>query len=107
MCKLAGISQSTVPINGQLPKIFGGKEEREYAITESLHPGDPYCAVAHTKNFEIFFDNPVPTDNEGRFTLGKYSVYGYYTNGDSITDTDLLQKYRKIFLSRIAEHIIY
>lgn len=107
MCKLAGISQSTVPINGQLPKIFGGKKEREYAITESLHPGDPYCAVAHTKDFEIFFDNPVPTDNEGRFTLGNYSVYGYYTNGDFITDTDLLQKYKKIFLSRIAEHIIY
>lgn len=107
MCKLAGISQSTVPINGQLPKIFGGKKEREYAITESLHPGDPYCAVAHTKDFEIFFDNPVPTDNEGRFTLENYSVYGYYTNGDFITDTDLLQKYKKIFLSRIAEHIIY
>lgn len=106
MCKLAGISQSAVPINGQLPKIFGGKEEREYAITESLHPGDPYCAVAHTKDFEIFFDNPVPTDNEGRFTLGNYSVYGYYANGDSIIDNNLLQKYKKIFLSRIAEHII-
>ena len=107
MCKLAGISQSTVPINGQLPKIFGGKEEREYAITESLHPGDPYCAVAHTHNFEIFFDNPMPTDNEGRFTLENYSTYGIFKSGEPITDSELLKKYEDIFISRIAEHIIY
>lgn len=107
MCKLAGISQSNAPINGQLPKIFGGKEEREYAVTESLHPGDPYCAVAHTKNFEIFFNNPVPTDNEGRFTLGNYSVYGFFKSGEPITGSELLKKYENIFISRIAEHIIY
>lgn len=107
MCKLAGIPQSNITINGQLPKVFGGNTEREFAITESLHPGDPYSAVAHTKNFEIFFNNPVAADNEGRFTISDYSIYGFYNNGDPITDTDLLQKYEKIFLSRIAEHIIY
>lgn len=107
MCKLAGISQSNAPINGKLPKIFGGKAEREYAITESLHPGDPYYAVAHTHNFEIFFDNPMPTDNEGRFTLENYSTYGNFKSGEPITDSELLKKYEDIFISRIAEHIIY
>ena len=107
MCKLAGISQSNAPINGKLPKIFGGKAEREYAITESLHPGDPYYAVAHTHNFEIFFDNPMPTDNEGRFTLENYSTYGIFKSGEPITDSELLKKYEDIFISRIAEHIIY
>lgn len=107
MCKLAGISQSDAPINGQLPKIFGGQTEREYAITESLHPGDPYCAVAHTRNFEIFFDNPIPADDEGRFTLGNYSVYGFFNSGEPITDSELLKKYEHIFISRIAMHIIY
>ena len=106
MCKLAGISQSDAPINGQLPKIFGGQTEREYAITESLHPGDPYCAVAHTRNFEIFFDNPIPADDEGRFTLGNYSVYGFFNSGEPITDSELLKKYEHIFISRIAMHII-
>lgn len=107
MCKFAGITQSNAPINGLLPKIFGGSSERAFAITESLHPGDPYSAVAHTKDFEIFFDNPVVTDNEGRFALGNYSVYGLDTAGNPITDTSILQKYEKIFLSRIAERIIY
>ena len=107
MCRLAGIPLYNVPISGRLPKVFGGDSEREFAITESLHPGDPYYAVAHTKNFEIFFDNPVATDNEGRFRLGDYSVYGYDTDGNPITDTNLLQKYKEIFLLRIADRIIY
>lgn len=51
MCRLAGIPLYNVPISGRLPKAFGGDSEREFAITESLHPGDPYYAVAHTKNF--------------------------------------------------------
>ena len=107
MCRLAGIPLYNVPISGRLPKAFGGDSEREFAITESLHPGDPYYAVAHTKNFEIFFDNPVATDNEGRFRLGDYSVYGYDTDGNPITDTNLLQKYKEIFWLRIADRIIY
>lgn len=107
MCRLSDISQSDVSINGQLPKAFGGECEREFAITESLHPGDPYLAVAHAKDFEIFFDNPVPTDDEGRFLLGDYSVYGFYYNGEPMEDEEILQKYEEIFLERIAEHIIY
>lgn len=61
----------------------------------------------HTHNFEIFFDNPMPTDNEGRFTLENYSTYGNFKSGEPITDSELLKKYEDIFISRIAEHIIY
>lgn len=107
MCKLLGIEQDDVPINGRLPKTFGGASEREYTITESLHPGDFYYAAANTKDFVVYFDNPEKTDNEGRFRLGDYSVYGFYENGEAIKDTEILQKYERIFLSRIAENIIY
>ena len=38
MCRLADIQYDAASIDGKLPKAFGGLEEREYTITESLHP---------------------------------------------------------------------
>ena len=107
MCKLAGIEYNEKIIDGRLPKVFGGAKEKEYVITESLHPGDVYSAVANTSEYEIYFDNTEDTDEEGRFILGDYKVYGYYHDGRKIQDEDILEKYKKIFLDRIAERIIY
>ena len=107
MCKLAGIPMENLAISGRLPVTFGGEKEREYTITESLHPGDPYFAVANTKDAEIYFDNEDLTDDEGRFRLKNYKVYGFYKNGKLIEDKKLLDKYEGIFLERIAPHIIY
>lgn len=107
MCKLAGIPYDETCINGRLPKIFGGKEEREYTITECLHPGDNYSAVANSKDYEIYFDNSEKTDDEGRFKLGDYKVYGFYKDGTVITDDKLLKRFEHIFIQRVAEHIIY
>ena len=86
MCKLADIDLDNIPIDGRLPKIFGGEQERSYAITESIHPGDIYSAVANAKDYVIYFDNTEKTDDEGRFLLGDYKVYGYYKNGTPITE---------------------
>lgn len=109
MCKLADIPYDSTSIDGRLPKTFGGDEEREYTITESLHPKDVYCAVANAKDYEIYFENPKKTDEEGRFLLGDYKVFGFYKDAQNtpITNTELLKRYENIFLERIAEHIIY
>lgn len=106
MCRLAGIKLDAVSIDGSLPAAFGG-EEKAYVITESLHPGDVYCAVANAKDYEIFFKNTEPTDNEGRFHLGEYQVYGRYKDGTEMRDANLLSSFERIFLDRIASHIIY
>ena len=106
MCKLAGIEMSDAKIDGRLPKAFGGKE-RKYTITESLHPGDVYTAVANTKEYEIYFVNSEATDNEGRFHLRDYKVYGFYRDGKKVEDEAILKEYENIFIERIQEHIIY
>lgn len=108
MCKLSGIDYNQENIDGNLPAIFGGKE-RKYVITESLHPGDKYMAVANTDQYEIYFENAYNTDDEGRFVLKDYNVYGYYKDNEhnKITDKELLKEFEKIFIDRIAEHIIY
>ena len=41
-------------IDGELPTIFGGKNGREYAISESIYPDQPYKAVIHKHN-ELFY----------------------------------------------------
>ncbi len=107
MCKLAGIDYNKEIIDGSLPEVFGGEKRKEYVITESLHPGDVYSAVANTSDYEIYFDNSEKTDDEGRFILGNYKVYGYDHDGKEIKDDAVLKKYEKIFLDRIAERIIY
>lgn len=109
MCRLADIQYDAASIDGKLPKAFGGLEEREYTITESLHPKDRYYAVANAGDYEIYFENSEKTDEEGRFLLGDYKVFGFYKDAENtpITDAELLKRYENIFLERIAEHIIY
>lgn len=109
MCRLADIQYDAASIDGKLPKAFGGLEEREYTITESLHPKDRYYAVANARDYEIHFENSEKTDEEGRFLLGDYKVFGFYKDAENtpITDAELLKRYENIFLERIAEHIIY
>lgn len=108
MCRLSGIDYNKENIDGNLPEVFGGKE-REYVITESLHPGDRYMAVVNTDKYEIYFENTSNTDDEGRFILKDYNVYGYYKGEEHsiIADKEILNKFEKIFIERIAEHIIY
>lgn len=108
MCRLADIQYDAASIDGKLPKAFGGLEEREYTITESLHPKDVYRAVANARDYEIHFENSEKTDEEGRFLLGDYKVFGFYKDAENtpITDAELLKRYENIFLERIAEHII-
>ena len=107
MCKMLGIDVENTKIDGQLPKTFGGENERLYAITESLHPHDKYSAVANIKEGFIYFDNTEETDEEGRFVLENYKVAGHFKDGSPIEDHAILDKFEKIFLDRIAEHIIY
>lgn len=107
MCKLADIPLADVAIDGRLPQAFGGEDTREFAITECLHPGDTYSAVANSSEYEIYFDNGEKTDEEGRFHLTDYTTYGYYRNGEKVIDQQLLDRFEKMFIDRIAERIIY
>ena len=72
-----------------------------------MHPGDVYTAVANTKEYEIYFVNSEATDNEGRFHLRDYKVYGFYRDGKKVEDEAILKEYENIFIERIQEHIIY
>lgn len=105
--KLAEVKQPEVPVDGRLPKIFGGLEERDYALTESIHPNDPYQAAVFAKEETFFFVNSCPVTDEGRFELTDYTYWLEDLQGNRIQNDELGQKYLNIVLKHIAPILIY
>lgn len=54
MYKLANIEPPTTVSSGQLPTQFGGQQYRQYAYSETLHPGQPYRATITTADYQFF-----------------------------------------------------
>lgn len=107
MNQLAGIPMKPVKTMGNLPVCFGGATEREYALSESLHPKDVYCATFFTRQNTIYFENGAPTGEDGRFELKDYRITITDADGTEIQDEDMLKKYLDIVLEHIAPLIIY
>lgn len=107
LCKMAGIKVKEAPIQGQLPVFFGGDNEREYVIAESLHPGDPYQAAVHTKKFSVYYSNGENVRDDGRFHLKDEVIYAKTKNGMIFDDLSVIDKYHNILLERIAHLLIY
>lgn len=107
MTHLAGITMRDVPTMGNLPLCFGGDREREYALSESLHPHDLYYATIYTKDMTVYFENGMPVGDDGRFELKDYRIWGTDMLGKLIGDEALLKPYLDIILERIAPFLIY
>ncbi|MCI8373282.1 MAG: sulfatase-like hydrolase/transferase [Lachnospiraceae bacterium] len=107
LCKLAGIPLKEGKTNGSLPVCFGGEQEREYALTESLHPKDPYYATYFAKNYTVFFENGAPTGDDGRFELKDYTITARDQAGKPLEDQQLIEQYLTIVKEHIAPLIIY
>lgn len=107
MNKLAGIPMKNVETTGNLPVCFGGKKEREYAMSECLHPKDVYCATFYTKENTIYFENGLPTREDGRFVLKDYKINVTDCEGNQVDDNSLREKYLQIVLEHIAPLRVY
>lgn len=125
LCHLSGIPLKGEPIDGRLPKYFGGATEREYVIASSLHPGDPYQAAIYTKagafyyrskqvipaNLDIYWDVqdcyyvPLPPDakNHQNYRTSTQDKTVPYWNSDSgLPAPDFMEKWLDI----TKKHII-
>lgn len=106
MCKLADIKMKEVEIDGKLPKVFGG-EGREYALSESIHPNDPYYAAIYSKDENFFFGNPFPVLDDGRFYLKKYRAWLTDKQGNRIVNEEKYNLYLDIIMEHIKPLLIY
>lgn len=106
MCKLADIEMKNVEIEGKLPRGFGGMG-RDYALTESIHPGDAYNAAIYAEDSIFYFTNPFPVQHDGRFYLKEYKMRLTDLEGNDLIDDVKCEKYLRIILEHIAPICIY
>lgn len=107
MCKLAGIVQGDIEIQGNLPQCFGGKERRDYVISECLHPGDAYQVTFFADDHTVYFQNGVPTGEDGRFILQDETIEAVDLKGRAVNDKDLLESFYHLAVKRIAHLLIH
>ena len=107
MCKLAGIPLKSEKIDGNLPVFFGGDKKRKYAITESIHPGDPYQASVVSEDFVYYFTSEGIVEYDGRFELGEYECWLYDREGNECIDKVRKEEYFQVLLEHIGNLVIY
>ncbi|MCR4643228.1 MAG: sulfatase-like hydrolase/transferase [Lachnospiraceae bacterium] len=108
MRKLCGLEEEENETDGRLPELFGGESARSYALTESIHPGDPYQAAIFTGsgNLDFFYRNSEKVQDDGRFRPGK-EEYWLEQNGEKVEDAALTEHYLSIVREHIAGLLIY
>lgn len=107
MCHLAGVPFSFENTDAHLPLCFGGKEEREFAVTESIHVDDPYQIVLKGKDFTFYFTSEELVTSECRIPLKKYSVKLENSQGEELENTELKARLTEYCLKHISPCVIY
>ena len=72
LCKEAGIAFEYTNTDANLPKTFGGAEERDFAVTESIHPGDKYQMRITGNAFDFYLHSEKPVSDDCRVDLSGF-----------------------------------
>ena len=107
MCKLAGIPMKNEMIDGRLPKFFGGTEEREYVLSESIHPGDPYAAALFYKGGMFFFQTEAKAEYDGRSKLEPYHYRIIAQEPDAKSEDERVQECLELIKKNASHIFIY
>ncbi|KGM92768.1 sulfatase [Clostridium novyi A str. 4552] len=95
--------------DGNIPKYFGGKEERKFTYTESIFPGSMYRSVINDLDYKFFFETKENCQVDGRFKIDGYTVQLINKNTNE-NETEVykekVDRYLKIVFEHIKEHII-
>lgn len=81
LCKEAGIAYQYANTDANLPQVFGGESQRDFAIAESLHPGDPYRIRIVGNNFDFYLHSEKPNSEECRADLSEIEACLLDKNG--------------------------
>lgn len=106
LCKLAGIEYNYANTDAHLPVTFGGEQEREFSVTESIHVGDPYQIVLNGKDFYFYLKGKEDVTSECLVPLEQYEMMLYDGNGNAVNDTGKMSYYEKWCLKHIESCVI-
>ncbi len=88
--------------NSNIPVALGGAQEKNFVISQSIYPGQPYRAVIRGKNFEYRFESiKSVADNgkiEGEIVLKNYDNF----KGDG-NSSKYIDKYMLVVQSKIKQ----
>lgn len=107
MCKLAGIEYDYSNTDAYLPKVFGGDRERKFAVTESIHVGDPYQIVLNGSDFQFYLEGKENVTSECRVPLQEYDVHLLDEKGVESNDRERIEYYRDWCLDHVSSCVIY
>lgn len=107
MCALAGIPFSFANTDAHLPKAFGGSGEREFAIMESIHVGDPYQIALKGKDFTFYMNGEKEVTTECRVPHGEYTAVLVDRDGKEIADEEKIKYYMEYCKEHIAPCTIF
>lgn len=107
VCKLAGISYDYTDTDGNLPVCLGGTEERKFAFSQCLFPGDLYVAGLHGENFHAYYKTKTPMEYGFRVDVQDSELWVLDDAGRDITKEVNAEDYRKIVEDTIAHLIKY
>jgi len=93
MCKLAGIDYNYTNTDAHLPVVFGGREERKFSVTESIHVGDPYQIILNGKDYCFYLKGKDKVTSECRVPLGEYEVQLFDCCGNEVKDEKKISYY--------------
>lgn len=91
-------------IDGQLPKVFGGEQERNYTFTQIIHPDQSYKVLINEKGLSYFLETKHPVLADLTVFLDGYQSYIIdKKSGIDVTDqhVDKLNKYDEIVFNQI------
>lgn len=98
--RLAGIQDVQILSDGKLPKVYGGMDEIKYAITETIHPGDPYMVAIHSEKYVFYMESLNNVKNYGKVDMSEYRAHLYDSEENEINDDELKMRFIEFILDR-------
>lgn len=105
--KLAGMENVNIDSDGRLPKTFGGDRENDFAISETIHPGDPYMIAMHGSEYTFYMESDASVTDYGKVDLSVYNTKLYDSDGNEVFDKSIINKFIDFVLDRTKYIQIY
>ena len=105
LCKMAGIEYDLQKTDANLPVFFGGKEERRWAVTETICHGNPYEAALHGRKYRVFVSVNNRADEFGRFCWDKEKVWIYENGSDTLVEDETIRREAVTMLKGRTRHL--
>ncbi|MDY3908391.1 MAG: sulfatase-like hydrolase/transferase [Eubacterium sp.] len=104
---LAGIPYSYENKDANLPKCFGGTQERQYAISQSIFIGDPYRIAFHAKDAHCYLETKNKIEEQYVIDLSDYDMWMVDADGKDIDDSEKREQYLGITKQKIGHLLKY